>query len=106
MRQLTKSREKIDRKNQADSLAYQAEKQLSDLGDKVPADKTKVEGLVKDLREAIAKDDDERIKTLPELQQALFAVGSNLYQQGGGGTTAGGPSQMIAAPPRLAAAMM
>jgi len=48
--------------------------------------------LVKDLREAIAKDD-ERIKTLmPELQQALFAVGSNLYQQGGGGTTAGGPS--------------
>jgi len=38
-------REKIDRKNQADSLAYQAEKQLSDLGDKVPAaDKTKVEG--------------------------------------------------------------
>jgi molecular chaperone DnaK len=87
-------REKIDRKNQADSLAYQAEKQLSDLGDKVPAaDKTKVEGLVKDLREAISKDDDERIKTLmPELQQALFAVGSNLYQQGSGGTTAGGPS--------------
>lgn len=87
-------REKIDRKNQADSLAYQAEKQLSDLGDKVPAaDKTKVEGLVKDLREALSKDDDERIKTLmPELQQALFAVGSNLYQQGGGDTAAGGPS--------------
>jgi len=62
--------------------------------------------LVKDLREAIAKDDDERIKTLmPELQQALFAVG-NLYQQGGGGTTAGGPSRMIAAPPRLLAAAM
>ncbi len=87
-------REKIDRKNQADSLAYQAEKQLSDLGDKVPAaDKTKVEGLVKDLREALSKDDDERVKTLmPELQQALFAVGSNLYQQGGGDTPAGGPS--------------
>ncbi len=87
-------REKIDRKNQADSLAYQAEKQLSDLGDKVPdADKTKVEGLVKDLREAISKDDDEQIKKLmPELQQALFAVGSNLYQQAGGGPTAGGPN--------------
>ena len=87
-------REKIDRKNQADSLAYQAEKQLSDLGDKVPAaDKTKVEGLVKDLREALSKDDDERVKTLmPELQQALFAVGSNLYQQGAGDTAAGGPS--------------
>ncbi|MBD2597661.1 molecular chaperone DnaK [Nostoc spongiaeforme FACHB-130] len=79
-------REKIDRKNQADSLAYQAEKQLQELGDKVPAaDKTKVEGLVKDLREAVAKEDDEQItKLMPELQQALFAVGSNIYQQAGG----------------------
>ena len=50
-------REKVDRKNQADSLAYQAEKQIKDLGDKVPADdKTKVEGLVKDLRDAAAVD--------------------------------------------------
>ncbi|MDF5734252.1 MULTISPECIES: molecular chaperone DnaK [unclassified Nostoc] len=80
-------REKIERKNQADSLAYQAEKQLQELGDKVPAaDKTKVEGLVKEVREAVAKEDDEQIKKLtPELQQALFAVGSNIYQQAGGG---------------------
>jgi molecular chaperone DnaK len=79
-------REKIERKNQADSLAYQAEKQLEELGDKVPeADKTKVQGLVKDLKEAVAKEDDEQIKKLtPELQQALFAVGSNIYQQAGG----------------------
>lgn len=81
-------REKIERKNQADSLAYQAEKQLQDLGDKVPpADKTKIDGLVKELREAVAKEDDEQIKKLtPELQQALFAVGSNIYQQTGGAT--------------------
>jgi molecular chaperone DnaK len=89
-------REKIDRKNQADSLTYQAEKQLQDLGDKVPAaDKTKVEGLVKDLRDAISREDDESIKRLtPELQQALFAVGSNIYQQAGGGGAApgGGPT--------------
>ena len=86
-------REKIDRKNQADSLAYQAEKQIQDLGDKVPAaDKTKVEGLVKDLRDAISQDDDERIKKLtPELQQALFAVGSNIYQQAGGGAPGSTP---------------
>jgi molecular chaperone DnaK len=87
-------REKIDRKNQADSLTYQAEKQLQELGDKVPAaDKTKVEGLVKDLRDAVSKEDDEQIKKLtPELQQALFAVGSNLYQQAGGdAATGGGP---------------
>lgn len=79
-------REKIDRKNQADSLAYQAEKQLQELGDKVPEDdKTKIEGLVKDLKEAVTKEDDEQIqKVMPELQQALFTVGSNMYQQAGG----------------------
>ncbi|MBD2629771.1 molecular chaperone DnaK [Trichormus variabilis] len=84
-------REKIERKNQADSLAYQAEKQLQELGDKVPeADKTKIEGLVKELRDAVAKEDDEQIKKLtPELQQALFAVGSNIYQQAGAGDAAG-----------------
>ncbi|WP_414620507.1 molecular chaperone DnaK [Calothrix sp. CCY 0018] len=78
-------REKIDRKNQADSLAYQAEKQLQELGDKVPEeDKTKIEGLVKDLKEAVTKEDDEQIqKVMPELQQALFTVGSNMYQQAG-----------------------
>ncbi|MBD2447061.1 molecular chaperone DnaK [Nostoc sp. FACHB-152] len=88
-------REKIERKNQADSLAYQAEKQLQELGDKVPAaDKTKVEGLVKDLREAVAKEDDEQIaKLMPELQQALFAVGSNIYQQAGGGAAPGAEPQ-------------
>jgi molecular chaperone DnaK len=75
-------REQIDLKNQADSLTYQAEKQMTELGDKVSAEeKTKVEGLVKDLREAIVQDDSEKIKTLTtELQQALYAISSNLYQ--------------------------
>lgn len=87
-------RDKVDRKNQADSLAYQAEKQLNDLGDKVPADdRTKVEGMVKDLRDAISKEDDEQIKRLmPELQQTLYAIGSNLYQQAGAGSAPGGDS--------------
>ncbi|MDJ1172746.1 molecular chaperone DnaK [Roseofilum capinflatum] len=79
-------REKIDRKNQADQLCYQAEKQMEELGDKVPADdKTKVEGLVKDLREAVGKEDDESIQTLTtELQQTLYSIGSSVYQQAGG----------------------
>jgi molecular chaperone DnaK len=83
-------REKIDRKNQADSLVYQAEKQITELGDKVPAaDKTKAEGLIKDLKDAVAAEDDEKIKTLmPELQQTLYAIGSNVYQQAGGGVGA------------------
>jgi molecular chaperone DnaK len=85
-------REKIDLKNQADSLAYQAEKQLKDFGDKVPAaDKTKVEGLVKDLREAINKEDFDAIKSqMTELQQTLYTIGSNIYQQAG--ATGGGPT--------------
>ena len=83
-------REKIDRKNQADSLVYQAEKQISELGDKVPAaDKTKAETLIKDLKEAIASDNDEKIATLlPELQQVLYTIGSQMYQGAGGPTDA------------------
>jgi molecular chaperone DnaK len=91
-------REAIDRKNQADSLVYQAEKQLSELGDKVSADdKTKAEGLIKDLKDAVASEDDEKIKTLlPELQQTLYTIGSNIYQQGEGATadpTASAPGE-------------
>ena len=79
-------REKIDRKNQADSLAYQAKKQIEELGDKVPAaEKTKAEGLIKDLEDAVAQEDDEKIQTaMPELQQLLYTISSNLYQQAGG----------------------
>lgn len=76
-------RDRIEAKNQADSLAYQAEKQIKDLGDKVPnADKTKIEGLVKTLRESIAKDDHEAITAqAEELKQALYALSSSVYQQ-------------------------
>jgi molecular chaperone DnaK len=76
-------REQIDTKNLADSLAYQAEKQLRDLGDKVSAsDRTRVEGLVNDLREAINQDKHDRIKSLSnELQQALMQIGSAVYAQ-------------------------
>ena len=83
-------REKIDRKNQADSLVYQAEKQITELGDKVPAaDKTKAETLIKDLKEAIASENDEKIATLlPELQQVLYTIGSQMYQGAGGPTDA------------------
>ncbi|AKE63699.1 Chaperone protein DnaK [Microcystis aeruginosa NIES-2549] len=92
-------RERIERKNQADSLVYQAEKQLEELGDKVPpSEKNKAQGLIKDLEEAIAQDDDGKIKTiLPELQQVLYAIGSSMYQQGSpsnppGGNDDNGPS--------------
>ncbi len=96
-------RERIDLKNQADSLAYQAEKQMNELGDKVPADeKTKVEGLVKDLREANSQDDFDKIKTLTtDLQQALYSITTNLYQQAGAaeGASASGSEAGAGSPP-------
>ncbi|MCX5963355.1 MAG: molecular chaperone DnaK [Cyanobacteria bacterium] len=78
-------RDRIDLKNQADSLAYQAEKQMSDLGDKVTADdKSKIEGLVKELRDVIQAENFDEIPTKKtELEQALYQITTNLYQQAG-----------------------
>jgi molecular chaperone DnaK len=78
-------REKIDLKNQAETLVYQAEKQLGELGDKVGAeDKAKVEEFSKTLKAAIEKEDYDTIKsTLEQLQQALYAAGASVYQQAG-----------------------
>ena len=78
-------REKIDLKNQAETLAYQAEKQLAELGDKVDAEaKAKVEEKATKLKEATEKEDFESMKTLlEELQQELYTVGASVYQQAG-----------------------
>ena len=78
-------REKIDLKNQAETLIYQAEKQLGELGDKVGAeDKAKVEQLTAELKEAVEKDDTALMRsTLESLQQALYAAGAAVYQQAG-----------------------
>jgi len=87
-------REKIDLKNQAETLVYQTEKQLGELGDKVDASaKTKVEEKSKALKEATSKEDYESMKKLlEELQQELYAIGSSVYQQPGNQPPApGGP---------------
>jgi len=88
-------RDKIDAKNQADSLCYQSEKQLTELGDKVtPDDKTKIEGLISQLRLAIKDENFEQIKTLTtDLQNALMEIGKKVYgnantpNPGSGGNT-------------------
>ncbi len=83
-------REKIDLKNQAETLAYQAEKQMSELGDKVEADaKAKVEEKRIKLKEAVDQEDYDAMKPLlEELQQELYTVGASVYQQDS--ATAGG----------------
>jgi len=86
-------RDAVDTKNQADSMVYQTEKQITELGEKIPADiKTKVEEKVAALKEAIAADDTEKMKSAQEeLQQEVMAMGQAVYSQAGGDAGAGGP---------------
>jgi len=76
-------REKIDIKNQAETLVYQAEKQIGELGDKVDeASKNKVEEKRIKLKKATEEDDYESMKSLVEaLQQELYSLGASVYQQ-------------------------
>jgi len=78
-----KRRELAEARNNGDSLAYQAEKTLTELGDKVPsADRERIEGSIKKLREAVQADDVEKIRKLTEeVQQASYALSQQLYAQ-------------------------
>jgi molecular chaperone DnaK len=78
-----KRRELVETRNQADTLAYQAEKALRDLGDKVPAaDRGRIEDKVRQLREAMNGPDIARIRQLTEeIQQASYALSQQLYAQ-------------------------
>jgi len=78
-----KAKEAIEIKNNADTLAYQSEKQLKDLGDKIPEDKRKqVEDAIKAVREAIEKNDTDAMKkTYDDLQNKFQEVSADLYKQ-------------------------
>ena len=78
-----KRQEEIEIRNNADSLIYTSEKTLDELKDKVSEDeKTKVEGLVAELRELIAGDDIDAIKAKSdELSNVVQEIGAKIYQQ-------------------------
>jgi molecular chaperone DnaK len=78
-----KAKEGIEIKNNADMLAYQSEKQLKELGEKVPADKRKqVEDAIAAVREAINRNDTDVMKrTYDELQNKFQEVSAELYKQ-------------------------
>ena len=82
-------REKIDLKNQSESLCYQSEKQLKELGEKVKKDdQTKIEDLIKTLRDAIASEDETVMKeTNEKLQAELMEIGKKIYSQDSGENT-------------------
>ncbi|NLM11048.1 MAG: molecular chaperone DnaK [Clostridiaceae bacterium] len=89
-----KRKESIEAKNQADSLIYQTEKTLKELGDKIdPADKSNIEAELNNLREVVKGNDTAAIKDATEkLSQAFYAVSQKIYQQnpGAAGPEAGG----------------
>jgi molecular chaperone DnaK len=79
-----KRRELIEARNNADNLAYQLEKTLRDLGDKVPsAERGSIEGKINDLKQAAQSDDVNRIrKATEDAQNAFHALSQQLYAQG------------------------
>jgi molecular chaperone DnaK len=76
-------REAAEARNAADNLAYQAEKNLQELGDKVSAeDRQAVEKAIEDVKEALKGDDVDQIKQkTDDLMQAFQRVGQAVYQQ-------------------------
>ncbi len=77
-------REVIEAKNNADNLAYQIEKSLRELGDKVPAtERGSIESKVSELKQAAQGEDVNHIKKLTEeLQNTFHALSQQLYAQG------------------------
>ena len=96
-----KEREKIDKLNQADSMIFQTEQQLQELGDKIPADKkAPIESALNALKDAHKAQDIAAIdKAMAELNTAFQAASAQMYQQSGaqgqpgGGAGFGGGAQ-------------
>ena len=92
-----KRKEKVETRNNAETLVYTTEKTLEELKDKVSADKReKAEKAIKELKEALEKDDIEEIKKkTEELSKAAQEVAVEAYQktQAAGGAQAGSQSQ-------------
>ncbi|MGQ9855687.1 MAG: molecular chaperone DnaK [Fervidobacterium sp.] len=78
-----RKREEVELKNKADDLAYHIEKILKENADKIPADtKERLEEIIKDLRDAINRDDIAKIKMLfDDLQRESMKIGEYLYKQ-------------------------
>ena len=87
-----KNKEAVDARNNADTLVYQCQKALTDLGDKIDeADKTEVNTKIDAVKKALEGTDVEAIKSATEdLQKKFYEVSSKVYQQNGGAQGAQG----------------
>mgnify|MGYP000678906136 FL=1 len=79
-----KERERVDKLNQADSMIFQTENQLKELGDKIPADKkAPIEAALNKLKEAHKSQDLAAVEVATaELNNAWQAASAQMYQQG------------------------
>ena len=77
-----KKREGVDVKNQADTMIHSAEKNLKEFGDKVSEqEKNTIENDIKALKEAVASDDTDKIKSgLEALTQSSMKLGEAMYK--------------------------
>ena len=80
-----KARDAVDTKNRADSIIFQSEKSLSEIGDKLSdADKADVVAALDKLKETVKGNDTEAIKADTEaLEKAFYALSEKLYKQSG-----------------------
>ncbi|KAE8694922.1 Heat shock 70 kDa protein 7 [Hibiscus syriacus] len=87
-------RDAIDTKNQADSVVYQTEKQLKELGEKVPGPvKEKVEAKLQELKDVISGGSTAGMKdAMSALNQEVMQLGQSLYNQPGAEGGAAGPA--------------
>ena len=87
-----KMKEAVDTKNRAESIIFQSEKTLSEIGDKLPeSDQTEVKAALDKLRETVKGGDTEAIKADTEaLEKAFYALSEKLYKQAGGAEGMGG----------------
>jgi molecular chaperone DnaK len=78
-------KEEIETRNRADSLAYQSERTLRDVGDKISASlRSEAEGKIQAVRDAIAANDAARIRsTMADLESTMQRVGQEIYSQAG-----------------------
>ena len=78
-----RQRELAEARNEAENAAYQAERQLSELGDSIDADsKSRIEEAIKEAREALQSEDATEIRTKTEtLQTAFHAVSQAMYEK-------------------------
>ena len=86
-----KQKDAVDTKNRADSIIFQSEKTLGEIGDKLPeSDKEDVKAAIEKLKATVATGNTEAIKADTEaLEKAFYALSEKLYAQQGGTQGAG-----------------